>query len=111
MVSGFVYKREGLLFMPNAKRKVKRPKTKMMLVAPPTHLPPLQTSPTVQAFPSEQGAVLLVWTHPVAGWQESSVHTLPSSQVGGGPPLDASSWPSTRKSAKRHAGREPHLDS
>src|SRR5207247_8848737 len=44
---GICLQREGVLFMPNAERKVKRPKTEMMLVAPPTHLPPLQPAPTV----------------------------------------------------------------
>jgi hypothetical protein len=33
-----------------------------------------------------QGAVLLVWTHPEAGIQASSVHGLPSAQSGAGPP-------------------------
>ncbi len=55
-------------------------------VVPGTHRPPLQTSPTVQVFPSEQGAVLLVWTQPVAGLQVSSVQAFPSSQLGAGPP-------------------------
>ncbi len=46
-------------------------------VVPGTHRPPLQTSPPVQLFPSEQGAALLVWTQPVAELQVSSVHTFP----------------------------------
>jgi len=55
-------------------------------VVPGTHRPPLQTSPPVQLFPSEQGAALLVWTQPVAELQVSSVHTFPSSQLGDAPP-------------------------
>src|SRR5262245_15510163 len=53
---------------------------------PPWQLPLLQASFVVQAFPSLHGAVLSVWTHPLAGLHESSVHGLPSSQFGGGPP-------------------------
>jgi hypothetical protein len=53
------------------------------------HAPLLQVSPTVQASPSSQGAVLLLLTHPVAGSQESLVHVLPSSQLGAGPPTQA----------------------
>ena len=49
-------------------------------------MPPEQVSPVVQALPSEQDAVLFAYTHPVAGLQESVVHTLLSSQSGGGPP-------------------------
>jgi hypothetical protein len=41
----------------------------------------------VQALPSLQEAVLFVKTHPLAGLQLSSVHTLPSLQTRGGPPL------------------------
>src|SRR5213078_3391846 len=48
--------------------------------APPTHLPPEQVSPVVQASKSEHGAVFGVCTQPVAGLHESSVQTLPSSQ-------------------------------
>ena len=55
-------------------------------VVPETHRPPLQTSPTVQLFPSEQAAVLLVWTQPVAELQVSSVQAFPSSQLSAGPP-------------------------
>src|SRR5438128_1649449 len=54
--------------------------------APPTHVPPLQVSPVVQAFPSLQGLVLLVCVQPVAGLQPSVVQTLPSSQLGAAPP-------------------------
>src|SRR5437870_8014027 len=53
---------------------------------PPRHLPPLHLSLVVQAFPSLHGAVLFVWTQPVAGLQVSSVQTLPSSQFVAGPP-------------------------
>src|SRR5438876_4045309 len=53
---------------------------------PPTQLPPLQVSLVVQALPSLHGSVLLVCVHPVAGLQPSVVQTLPSSQLGGGPP-------------------------
>ena len=42
--------------------------------------PPPQVSPVVQAFPSLHGAVLFVWTQPVAGSQLSSVHGLLSLQ-------------------------------
>jgi len=53
---------------------------------PPRHLPPLHLSLVVQAFPSLHGAVLFVWTQPVAGLQVSSVQPLPSSQLIAGPP-------------------------
>ena len=52
---------------------------------PPTHVPPLHASVVVQAFPSSQGAVLLVLTQPVAGLHESAVQVLPSSQESGDP--------------------------
>src|SRR4029079_11233777 len=42
---------------------------------------PAQVSPEVQASPSEQGALLFTWTHPVPGSQESSVQGLLSSQL------------------------------
>src|SRR5207237_933346 len=54
--------------------------------APPTHLPPEQGSPVVQPSTSEHGAVFGVCTQPVAGLHESSVQTLPSSQLGGALP-------------------------
>src|SRR5439155_1620026 len=54
--------------------------------APPRHAPLAQVSAVVHAFPSSQGEVLFVWTHPVAGLHESSVQTLPSLQFGGAPP-------------------------
>jgi hypothetical protein len=53
---------------------------------PPTQLPPEQVSLVVQALPSSHGAVLFACVQPVAGLQESVVHTLPSLQSGGGPP-------------------------
>jgi len=53
---------------------------------PATHVPPEQTSLTVQALPSLQGAVLLVKTHPVAGAQVSSVHGLLSLHTSAAPP-------------------------
>src|SRR6266849_2108169 len=57
-----------------------------LAAGPPTHAPAAQVSLVVQAFPSLQGPVLLVCTQPVAGTQLSSVQTLPSSQLGAGPP-------------------------
>jgi hypothetical protein len=48
---------------------------------PPTHVPPEQTSPVVQALPSLQDAVLFVCTQPVAGLQESSVQAFASLQL------------------------------
>src|SRR5262245_12271098 len=55
---------------------------------PPTHDPPLQVSFVVHSLPSLHGAALFVWVQPpgVEGLQASSVQTLPSSQLGGGPP-------------------------
>jgi hypothetical protein len=55
--------------------------------APPLQVPPPHVSFVVHAFPSSQGDVLLVWTQPVAGSQESSVQGLLSLQSGAGPPL------------------------
>jgi hypothetical protein len=54
--------------------------------APPTQIPPEQVSLVVHALPSLQGAVLLTCVQPEAGLQASSVHTLPSLQLGGAPP-------------------------
>jgi len=54
--------------------------------APPTQAPPTQVSLVVHALPSLHGAALLVCVQPVAGLQASSVHTLPSLQLGGAPP-------------------------
>jgi hypothetical protein len=45
---------------------------------PPTHIPPEQTSPVVQALPSLHGAALFVNTQTPLG-QELSVHGLKSS--------------------------------
>src|SRR5437870_44099 len=47
---------------------------------PPWQEPPPHVSLVVQAFPSLHGAVLFVWTQPLAGLQESSVQPLPSLQ-------------------------------
>jgi hypothetical protein len=51
--------------------------------------PPEQLSPVVQAFPSSHGLLLFECTQPLAGLHESSVQTLPSSQLGGAPPTHA----------------------
>jgi hypothetical protein len=53
---------------------------------PPTQFPSEQVSFVVQALPSSQAAVLFMCMQPDAGLQESSVQTLPSLQLGGGPP-------------------------
>ncbi len=53
---------------------------------PPTHDPAAHRSPIVHAFPSLHGAVPFTCTQPVAASHESSVHTIPSSQFGAGPP-------------------------
>jgi hypothetical protein len=53
---------------------------------PPTHAPAVQVSLVVHVFPSLQAAVLLKCTQPLFGLHESSVQTLPSLQLGGGPP-------------------------
>ena len=52
----------------------------------PVHAPAWQVSVRVHALPSSHAAVFGAWTQPVAAVQESSVHGLPSSQFGGGPP-------------------------
>jgi hypothetical protein len=57
------------------------------LVGPPgTQVPPLHTSPVVQALLSSQASELLMWTQPEPESQLSFVQILPSSQPGGGPP-------------------------
>ena len=48
---------------------------------PAWHVPPPQTSPVVQAFPSSQAFALLVKTQPVASVQVSVVHGLLSLQM------------------------------
>jgi hypothetical protein len=53
---------------------------------PPTHAPPEQASFVVQALLSLQAATLFTCTQPDRGLQESSVQTLPSLQLGAGPP-------------------------
>jgi hypothetical protein len=55
--------------------------------APEWQVPPPQVSPVVQALTSSQGTVLLARMQPVVGLQLSSVQGLPSSQLGGAPPL------------------------
>jgi hypothetical protein len=55
--------------------------------APPTHLPPEQASPVVQALPSSQGFVLFACAQPVAGSQLSVVQRLLSSQLGAPEPV------------------------
>ena len=57
--------------------------------ATPTHVPPEQVSPVVQAFPSSQTAVLFACAQPVAGLQLSSVQGLLSLQVTAVPPTHA----------------------
>ena len=52
----------------------------------PTHVPREHLSVVVQALLSLHGATLFEWTQPLAGLQLSSVHTLPSLQLGAGPP-------------------------
>jgi hypothetical protein len=52
---------------------------------PAWQVPPPQVSPVVHAFPSSQAAALFVWTQPVAGLHESSVHGLLSLQVTAAP--------------------------
>ena len=53
---------------------------------PPTHAPLEHVSLVVQALPSSQAATLSTCTQPVSESQESSVQTLPSLQLGAGPP-------------------------
>src|SRR5437764_507941 len=48
---------------------------------PPVHCRLEQCSPVVQALPSSHVLLLAVCTQPLAALQESSVHTLPSSQL------------------------------
>jgi hypothetical protein len=55
----------------------------------PAHTPLAHVSFAVQKLPSSQDAVLFVWTHPVAGSQESSVQGLLSLQSVAGPPAHA----------------------
>ena len=53
---------------------------------PPTQRPPPHVSAVVQALPSLQDAVLFALTQPVDVLHESFVQTLPSLQLGAGPP-------------------------
>src|SRR5438034_3586056 len=52
--------------------------------------PPLQVSVPLQKTPSLHGAVLLVCVQPLEGSHPSSVHGLPSLQLGAGPPTQLS---------------------
>jgi hypothetical protein len=64
-----------------------------MTGSPPTQIPALQVSLRVQASRSSQIApVFGVWTQPLPGSHESSVHGSPSSQPGPGPPLQTPAW-------------------
>src|SRR5437016_605505 len=56
---------------------------------PPTQVPPAQVSAVVQASLSSHGELFAVFTQPVAGSQESVVHTLLSLQLRAGPPTQA----------------------
>jgi hypothetical protein len=47
----------------------------------PKHAPPEHVSPVVQAFRSEQGSALSLWTHPATGSQLSVVQGLLSLQL------------------------------
>lgn len=53
--------------------------------APGTQLPPEHVSFVVHALPSLHGLLLFTCSQPLAGLQESFVHTLPSSQLSAGP--------------------------
>jgi len=66
----------------------------------PPQVPPAQVSTAVQNRPSLQEAVLFAFWHPVAGMQESVVQTLPSLQLGAGPPTQD---PAVQVSAVVHA--------
>ena len=74
---------------------------------PPTHAPPEQASFVVQALLSLQAAALFTCTQPDRGLQESSVQTLPSLQLGGGPPTHA---PAAQVSLVVHAFPSLHAD-
>ena len=68
---------------------------------PAVHCLPTHKSPTVQAFPSLQGALsLAVLVHPVAGWQASMVQGFASSHCLMGPEVQS---PSTQESPSVHA--------
>src|SRR5262249_30223516 len=54
-------------------------------VGTPTHVPPTQVSPVVQALPSSQGPVATACKQPSVASQRSVVHGLPSSQSSGVP--------------------------
>jgi hypothetical protein len=61
------------------------PSSQLSVPVPGLQTPAPQVSPVVQAFPSSQGFVLFVYTHPVAGLQLSVVQTLLSLQTTGAP--------------------------
>jgi hypothetical protein len=54
---------------------------------PPTHSPFEHRSPLVHAFPSLQVMVMFACSQPDTGLHESAVQGFPSSQFGGGPPV------------------------
>jgi hypothetical protein len=54
---------------------------------PPVQVPPTHVSPVVQRFPSLHELLLLANTQPVVGLHVSVVQPFPSSQFGGGPPV------------------------
>lgn len=62
-----------------------------LIAVPDLQTPPTQVSPVVHAFPSLQGFVFAVFTHPVVALHVSFVHTLPSSQFAG-VPLQVPDW-------------------
>jgi len=72
---------------------------------PPTHTPPTQMSFVVQALPSSQAEELGLLVQPTAGSQVSVVQTLPSSQLGAGPPTHA---PAEQVSAVVHGLPSSH---
>jgi len=79
----------GLAMQPRAwsqESLVHRLPSSQLGAAPPMHMPALQTSLVVQALPSSQAKRLAVLVQPLIGSHESVVQTLPSSQLGGGPP-------------------------
>lgn len=58
-------------------------------MAVPWHIPPAQKSLAVQLWPSSHGSELSTNSQPDVGLQESSVHSLKSSQVTAPPPTQA----------------------
>jgi hypothetical protein len=76
------------------------PSLQVNVVLPEEQLPPEQASPIVQTSPSLHDAVLLLWTQPLLGLHESSVHALLSLQLRLPLPRQA---PPTHKSVVVHA--------